>query len=138
MKKTLAVLIVAISLVACNLAGDPEAKVEKGDSSTIQWLDSTHKDLGTLTKGQEIEIVYNFKNSGDKPLVISSVTPGCGCTVADYPKQPLTPGETGKIRAKFSSKGQAAGTQHKHISVLANSKPNPQTQLSFAVVVSEQ
>ena len=106
--------------------------------TTIEWLDSTYLDKGKVVKGQDVEIVYNFRNSGDKPLVIVNAAPQCGCTVTDIPKEPITPGEVGKIRAKFSSKNQMAGEHRKSIAVTANTKPEATTNLSFRVEVTDK
>ncbi|MFM7839082.1 MAG: DUF1573 domain-containing protein, partial [Chitinophagaceae bacterium] len=84
----------------------------------ITWLDST-KDLGTLREGQVAKISYRFKNSGSLPLYIEQVQPGCGCTVVDYPKMAISPGEGGEILASFDTEGKA-GPQTKSITVYTN------------------
>src|SRR6476661_887348 len=83
--------------------------------TTVQWIDSL-RDFGRIIEGQKLAISFRFKNTGDKPLVIESVQPACGCTVADYPKQPLKPGEEGEITGEFNSEGRE-GQQHKEITV---------------------
>jgi hypothetical protein len=106
--------------------------------TTIEWLDSTYQDKGKVVKGQDVEIVYNFRNNGDKPLIIVNAAPQCGCTVTDIPKEPIAPGEVGKIRAKFSSKSQMPGEHRKSIALTANTKPTGITDLSFRVEVTEK
>lgn len=88
--------------------------------TSIQWLDSS-KSMGTVTEGGLLKINYRFKNSGEKPLVIEKVQPGCGCTVADYPKEPIAPGQEGEITAEFDTKGRE-GVQKKNITVFANTR----------------
>src|SRR6476469_9717250 len=68
--------------------------------TTIRWLDSTTQDLGKVVAGAKVEVVWRFKNTGNKPLVIESARPGCGCTVADKPEAPIAPGGEGRITAK--------------------------------------
>ena len=106
--------------------------------TTIEWLDSTFLDKGKVVKGQDVEIVYNFRNSGDKPLIVANAAPQCGCTVTDIPKEPIAPGEVGKVRAKFSSKNQMVGEHRKSIAFTANTKPSGTTDLSFRVEVTEK
>ena len=110
------------------------AVVDESKLTSIQWLDSS-KSMGTVTEGGTLKINYRFKNSGSKPLVIEKVQPGCGCTVADYPKQPIAPGEEGEITAEFDTKGRE-GVQKKNITVVANTRENTYT-LYFDVTVNK-
>lgn len=72
-------------------------------STTIEWLDPVVQDLGNIQKGQVAEITWKFKNTGDKPLYITNVRAGCGCTTPDVPKEPIAPGAESMIKAKFNS-----------------------------------
>jgi hypothetical protein len=67
--------------------------------------------------------------------VIEKVQPGCGCTVADYPKEPIAPGQEGEIRAEFDTKGRE-GVQKKNITVFANTRENTYT-LYFDVTINK-
>lgn len=100
--------------------------------TTIQWLDSIEQNLGTVNEGQVVEITWRFKNTGTKPLIIARVQPGCGCTVAEQPQEPIAPGQEGKIKAKFDSNGHPH-TQNKDVFVYANNSnknnPNMNTNL---------
>jgi hypothetical protein len=102
--------------------------------TTIQWLDSTHQDLGKVKEGSVVEVSWKFKNTGNKPLIISNVNPGCGCTVADKPEEPIAPGGESIIKAKFDSKDRV-GSQRKDVYVTANTGTDQQV-LSFAVEVT--
>ncbi len=51
--------------------------------------------------GDIVDINFTCKNTGDKPLYLVYVRPSCGCTVADYTKEPIPPGKEGKIDAQF-------------------------------------
>ena len=76
---------------ANNASNDKVASMnDSANFTTIQWLD-TVKNMGTIDEGQKLEVSFRFRNSGDKPLVIERVTPTCGCTVADPPKEPIAP-----------------------------------------------
>ncbi|MCH5597745.1 DUF1573 domain-containing protein [Niabella ginsengisoli] len=153
MKRLVLIISVAASLAACNSSdSNSENKIPDGpltdslkqvalkDSSnftTIAWADSTFKDLGDVKKGQVVEIPFVVKNTGDKPLIISSVQPGCGCTVAEKPEQPILPGKEEKIVAKFNSEGQSEGSHTKTVIVTGNTKPFTQHTLSFKVNVTK-
>lgn len=87
--------------------------------TTIQWLDSVDRNLGTIKEGQVVEIAWHFRNTGNKPLYIGSVRPGCGCTVAEQPTDAIAPGKEGIIKAKFNSDGHP-NFQHKDVYIEAN------------------
>jgi hypothetical protein len=91
--------------------------------TTIQWMDSV-RNFGKITEGQKLAVSFRFKNTGNKPLVIESVRPACGCTIADYPKQPLQPGEEGEVTGEFDSQGRV-GQQHKEMTVISNTPGGP-------------
>jgi hypothetical protein len=148
-KRVLVVSIILLSVVACKQReGKSEGEktfIKLEDSlnfTTIEWIDSTHHDMGTIKQGEELEIPFRFKNTGDKPLVIESAVPGCGCTGAEKPEEPIMPGQEGVVKAKFSSKNYE-GSQTKYVTVTANTK-NSNTpahtnhSLSFTVNVEKQ
>lgn len=111
------------------------ALTDSANFTTIQWMDSTYQDLGKVKKGAVVEISWHFKNAGNKPLIIQSVRPGCGCTVADKPEEPIAPGGTGIITGKFDSNNQSEGEHRKSIAVEANTKESVYHQLNFRVEV---
>lgn len=89
--------------------------------TTVQLIDSVY-DFGTVTDGEKVEYSYRFKNTGTTPLMVVSATASCGCTVPEKPEKPILPGETGYIKVVFNSAGRA-GTNHKDITVIANTSP---------------
>jgi Protein of unknown function (DUF1573) len=97
------------------------AMMDTANYTTIQWLDSVHQNLGKVKEGQVVEISWRVKNTGNRPLVIANVQPGCGCTVAERPEEPIPPGGEGVIKAKFDSNNHP-GTQNKDVFVRANNK----------------
>ena len=117
-------------------AGMVSGPVDSTKFTTIQWLE-TSKNYGKITEGQKLEVVFRFKNTGDKPLVIESVRPSCGCTVADPPKEPIAPGAEGEIKGAFDSNGKN-GEQHKTIYVSANTKGTQSHELIFTVDVMKK
>jgi hypothetical protein len=120
-------------------AGGGTAANAIADSSqftTIQWLDSS-KDFGTIEEGQKLEVSFRFKNTGDKPLIISRVQPSCGCTVAEESKEPVAPGGEGQIKAVFNSQGHV-GTNHKTLFVYGNIRNRQNNPLQFVVQVDKK
>ncbi len=147
MKKTtfLSILLIGL-LVACNTFdkkttaasnngaetnSTENALADSSNFTSIQWIDSTFRDLGKVKEGQVVEISWRFKNIGDKPLIIINTSASCGCTVAEKPEQPIAPGEEGIIKAKFDSNGRPEGENRKEVYVTANTKDSPSHNLSF-------
>ena len=79
-------------------------------------------DFGTLTAGQQVEHSFKFKNVGDFPLIINNVTASCGCTIPQWPRDPIGPGEQGTILVRFNSKGKE-GQQFKTVTIYSNTNP---------------
>ncbi len=88
-------------------------------STKVVFLDTLY-DLGNVGLGIEKTIIYRYKNAGDKPLMLFDVSPGCGCTIADYSHEPLLPNQVDSIIAKFISKS-GEGRMQKTIKVRCNS-----------------
>jgi hypothetical protein len=147
MKHILVFAIVGSMLAGCDeTAGVKEkmAEPEKAAATpakeatealtSIEWLDSV-KNYGKINEGQVLEVSFRFKNTGDKPLVISNVRPGCGCTAANPPDKPILPGEEGVINASFNSQGRV-GPNKKDIFVTANTLDKKDHVLHFDVEVA--
>lgn len=79
-------------------------------------------DFGTLEEGEKVEHVFKFENTSANPLTISNARGSCGCTVPEWPKEPIAPGESGEIKVKFDSKGKK-GKQNKTVTITANTIP---------------
>ena len=134
-------IIAVIAAFACNSADQKVEPVsaalpqgaDTSNLTTVQWIDSI-KNLGRINEGQKVEVSFRFKNTGNKPLIIHSVRPGCGCTVADYPKEPIAPGAEGEITGSFDSQGRE-NLQRKEIVVTANTVGTPHHTLFFEVDV---
>lgn len=99
----------------------------------VMKIDSPTVDLGTIMEGDTIMHVYNFKNTGNMPLVLSNVNASCGCTTPSYSKEPVAPGEKGFITVKFNSKGKE-GKLNKTVTAYANTKPAENT-VAFKIEV---
>jgi hypothetical protein len=133
MKKILYFLVLSSFLAACSnqTATDTES-VNQNETSTVDSVANTNVpvfqfekevyDFGEIKEGEKVSYDFKFKNIGDAPLIISSATATCGCTVPEYPKEPLAPGAEGVIRVIFNSTGKP-GMQNKVVSITANTNP---------------
>jgi hypothetical protein len=78
------------------------------------------------------EFRFAFTNTGTKPIVVTKVETSCGCTVADYNKQPVAAGQHGAIRLTYNPHGNV-GRLSRTIAVYTSdlgSTPAAQLQLS--------
>lgn len=98
---------------------DSPKKIDSANLTTVEWIDPVEQNLGSITKGQVVEVSWKFKNTGSKPLTIESVQAGCGCTTPEPPKEPIAPGSEGVIKAKFDSQN-FTGHVTKDVTVQAN------------------
>lgn len=85
-------------------------------------FDTYQHDFGRLTANESIAYSFHFRNEGDADLVISRCEASCGCTVADYPRRRIQPGEEGYVTITFSSAGKS-GQQVQEVTVLSNAQP---------------
>lgn len=80
-------------------------------------------DFGEIEEGTVAKHDFVFKNTGDAPLIITNAAGSCGCTVPQWPREPIAPGEEGTIHVEFNSQGRT-GNQQKQVTLNANTQPN--------------
>ncbi len=154
MKKTLSIIalsVIGFGFVSCKkenkesqeklLTERPDIHRSNPDSATVTpetaaaapvsnqplttiALSESNFDFGKIKKGDKVEHVYEITNTGNNPLVISEVKPGCGCTAPDFTKEPIMPGKKGKITLHFDSTN-FDGNVNKYADVFANVEKAP-------------
>ncbi|MBK8471896.1 MAG: DUF1573 domain-containing protein [Sphingobacteriales bacterium] len=82
-------------------------------------FDKQEQSFGVIATGEIIERNFDFTNKGSVPLIIYDASSSCGCTIPEYPKEPIMPGERGAIKVTYDSKGKI-GTQDKAITLKTN------------------
>lgn len=83
-------------------------------------------DFGIIKEGDIVERQFTFTNKGTAPLLIVKASSTCGCTVPEWPKEPVPPDSSSSIVVKFNSLGKA-GAQSKEVTIFANTIPNQNT-----------
>ena len=78
--------------------------------------------FGTVMEGERVSHAFSFTNTGKNALVISKAIGSCGCTVPEWPKEPIAPGAKGKIDVVFNSENRL-GKANKDVTVYANTEP---------------
>lgn len=104
----------------------------KIETPEFLWSMTTY-DFGKIKMNNPVSHEFRFTNSGDAPLVISSVQASCGCTVTDYSKDPIAPGAEGYVKATYNA--AKVGIFSKTVTVNANAeKPVVQLMIKGEVV----
>ena len=112
MTKLILTTILSIFAMVTFAAGEAEIKFEK-----------TSHDFGTFSESSpKVTCVFKFTNTGDKLLVIHQAIASCGCTVPQYPKEPIKPGEGGEIIVTYDGAGKFPGHFKKSITLRTNAK----------------
>jgi hypothetical protein len=78
-------------------------------------------DYGTIKQGVKVEYDFKFTNTGKNDLIISDAYSSCGCTIPEYPKAPIKPGESSKIKVLFNSAGRS-NKQDKTVNLIVNTQ----------------
>ena len=95
--------------------GSAVAQIESG--AKIEFMKETH-DYGTVKNGANGLCTFEFKNTGNAPLIISNAVGSCGCTVPDWPKEPIAPGAKGVIKVRYDTK--RTGAINKSVTITSN------------------
>jgi hypothetical protein len=131
--KLVVLLICAIAYLSACKGNEDKLTALANDTTNytaVHWIDSV-KNIGTVAAGTTSEIRFRFKNTGLKPLYIIAARPGCGCTVADYPKEAIAANAEGEIKAKYNvTKGMLGGFR-KNITVITNTKGTTNHNIFF-------
>ncbi len=106
-----------------NLVSNPHTAngmdtVAAGMKPVMSFKDTVH-DFGTIHEGEVVQYEFAFTNSGKTPLIITSAAGSCGCTIPDYPHDPIAPGKSGIMKVTFNSAGKA-GHQEKSVVIRTN------------------
>ena len=148
--KKLILAIAVISLFSCNNkpskgdgfdTGAVSNSESAGGKTNIDLPDMTFDeevfDFGKIIQGEKVSHAFTFKNTGSKGLIISNASGSCGCTVPEWPKEPVQPGKSGKINVVFSSEGKS-GLQEKTVTIVTNCEPATKViRIKADIIVAE-
>lgn len=114
MKKYLLTAVMAIMALVVYAAPGNEAEIK---------FEKTSHDFGTFPESKsKVTCSFKFTNTGTKLLVIHQAIASCGCTVPEYPKEPIKPGESGEIIVTYDGEGKFPGHFRKSITIRSNAK----------------
>jgi hypothetical protein len=105
------------------------AAQDKAPAGTAKMqLPATDHYFGAVKAGTPLTYSFKFKNTGNAPLEIKSVAPGCGCTTSDFDKV-IEPGKEGKITLEIKNTEHYKGEVTKNATVTTNDPEHPSFQL---------
>ena len=98
-------------------------------------FEKTEHDFGKINEADgRVSVVFNFKNEGMAPLVLSNVRASCGCTTPTWTKEPIEPGQTGAITVTYNPNGRP-GRFQKTVTITSNaSEPTKKVYIKGEVI----
>lgn len=113
--------------VSASLVNNPASAsgmdtVAAAQKPVLAFADTLHN-FGSIKEGEMVSYEFSFTNNGKTPLIITSASGSCGCTVPEYPKDPLLPGQSASLKVTFNSAGKP-GHQEKSVTIVANTVRN--------------
>lgn len=134
-KLKIAIIAAFLINVACNNENKVNADIVKNPISADGTVDSSLlpkmvfekelHDFGNITQGEKVSYEFKFTNTGKTDLIIQNASASCGCTVPEYPKTPIKPGESNYMKVVFDSNGKS-GVTKKEVTIVTNCIPNTQ------------
>ena len=105
MKKIFSLFVLVLFLGGFAFAQDDTQPVTTDQATGPEMtFEATEIDYGEIEQGSDPLRVFNFTNTGNEPLQIKHAKGSCGCTVPKWPKEPIFPGESGKIEVRYDTK----------------------------------
>ena len=116
-------LLMSILGVNIELAQEVTSKTNQKNSKPAIKFDKTILNLGRIKSNEKDTYWFKFKNTGKKPLILTSVMTSCGCMAPSWPRAPIKSGKTDSIKVLYNT--QKEGTFFKSIRVYSNAKNSP-------------
>ncbi|HLT87380.1 MAG TPA: DUF1573 domain-containing protein [Sphingobacterium sp.] len=110
-KRTLGILATFIAVI-----GFTSMTVAIGE---FKFEKETH-DFGNIPQDKPASYNFRFSNTGDAPIIINEVKPSCGCSVAEFTKTPVKPGDAGTVTVTYNA--AAKGPFTKQFTIKSNTK----------------
>ncbi|MCH7535674.1 MAG: DUF1573 domain-containing protein [Bacteroidetes bacterium] len=101
-------------------AAQPAPQVIENPNAAVMDFESETIDYGTIKQGSDPYREFKFTNTGKEPLIITKAKGSCGCTIPEWPKEPINPGESSVIRVRYDTK--RVGVFTKSVTISSNAK----------------
>jgi len=121
MKKVFSLFIMAVCWFMISCSQTP-GTAENIMGAGIQF-ETTEHDFGTIPEKGDGTFAFVFKNTGKDPLILNNVRSSCGCTVPEWPKEPIKRGNKETIKVSYNTR--ITGSFSKSITVYSNAEGDP-------------
>lgn len=115
------VVIMMLAGLLSGCADNPEQRSKERGRDI--FFEETIHDYGEIPKDSDGTWSFAFKNLKEEAIVINRVRTTCGCTVPDWPREPVEPGGLGEITVKYNT--AHSGTFSKSVYVYATASNSP-------------
>ena len=92
--------------------------VDPATAPVMKLAEASH-DFGDVKANEKVQAYVKFTNEGKSPLIIQDASASCGCTVPEYPKNPIPVGGTDSIKVEYTA-GNMNGKQQKTVTLKTN------------------
>jgi hypothetical protein len=116
-----AILFLGVSISLQAQDPNTPAPAPTGDEPEIKFEKTVH-DYGNIMKGDNGSCEFKFTNIGKTNLILTNVRSSCGCTVSQWPREPIAPGESSAITVRYNT--QRVGVISKSVTVESNAINN--------------
>ncbi len=120
MKRVLVTFGISIMMSYAAFAQNNAPQAADNPNAPEITFEKTTHDYGTVTKGGDGTCEFKFKNTGIEPLILSNVSSSCGCTVPEWPREPILKGKSAAIKVKYDT--NRIGPINKTVTVMSNAK----------------
>jgi len=113
------IFFIAAIIISVQISAQDKVETNTNPNAPKFAFTSDVVDYGEIIKGADGVRYFDFVNDGKEPLIISNIRSSCGCTVPEYQKTPIGPGESSQIKVKYDTK--RTGPFKKTITIYSNS-----------------
>lgn len=106
------------------------------DNGPIIQFEETKFDFDTILSKDTVLHKFKFTNTGNEPLIITNAYTSCGCTMPQWPKEPINPNESGYIIVGFHTRN--IGRFNKGTMVKSNAVNSPNMMIRINGFVKKQ
>ena len=120
---SLVLMVMALSIVNAQAIKNTTEQTDQTDSkATIDFVSKVY-DYGVIEYNGNGDGEFIFTNNGSEPLIIKNAKGSCGCTVPEWPREPIISGETASIGVKYAT--NRVGKFTKTITLTTNASKKP-------------
>jgi len=116
-------------------AKESPVEVNTTSGAKIEFAKDVH-DYGNVKYGADGSCIFEFKNTGNAPLIISQAVGSCGCTVPEWPKEPINPGQKAQLKVKYDT--NRPGPINKTVTITSNAVNEPSKVVSIKGTVGDK